>query len=96
MDDVRRKVTMTILPTSVKWSKGERMMDKDCFEFVVYMIHACARKCHKTPKEIYQIIESKECVSKYLIPLYDILHTQSVAFVVNDIEEYMKNRGVAI
>ena len=69
-------------------------MSKDCFEFVVYIIHACARKWHRTPMEIYQIIEEKGCVSKYLVPLYDILHTQSVGFVVNDIQEYMANRGV--
>ena len=71
-------------------------MSKDCFEFVIYMIHACARKCHKTPLEVYRIIESKGCVSEYLVPLYDILHTQSVSFVVHDIEEYMANRGVTI
>ena len=72
------------------------MMDKDCFEFVVYMIHACARKCHKTPKEIYQIIESKGCVSEYLVPFYEILHTQGVNYIVDDIIGYMANRGVTI
>ena len=71
-------------------------MDKDCFEFVVYMIHACARKCHKTPMEVYQIIESKECVSKYLVAFYEILHTQGTNYIVDDIIGYMKNRGVAI
>ena len=71
-------------------------MSKDCFEFVIYMIHACARKCHKTPLEVYRIIESKGCVSEYLVPFYDILHTQGVNYIVDDIIGYMKNRGVTI
>ena len=71
-------------------------MSKDCFEFVIYMIHACARKCHKTPKEIYTIIESEGCISKYLIPFYDVLHTQSTDYVVDDIIGYMRNRGVSL
>lgn len=71
-------------------------MSQDCFEFVVYMIHACARKWHRTPMDIYQIIEEKECVSKYLVPFYEVLHTQGVKYIVCDIEEYMKNRGVVL
>ena len=48
-----------------------------------------------TPEKVYQLLESVGCVSKFLIPLYDILHTQSVDFVVEDIEEYLVNRGIA-
>ena len=69
-------------------------MSEDCFEFVVYIIHACAKKWNKTPKDVYQIIEEMGCVSQFLVPLYDILHTQSTDFVVHDIQEYMANRGV--
>jgi hypothetical protein len=30
------------------------------------------------------------------VPLYDILHTQSTDFVVQDIQEYMANQGVVL
>lgn len=75
--------------------EGVAMMTKESLEFVVYLIHACARKWHMTPEKVYQLLESVGCVSKFLIPLYDILHTQSVDFVVEDIEEYLVNRGIA-
>lgn len=71
-------------------------MSQECFEFVVYMIHACARKWNMTPMQVYQIIEDKGCVSKYLIPCYDVLHTQGVNYLVDDIKEFMKIRGVSI
>ena len=71
-------------------------MTQDSMEFVVYIIHRCATKWHMTPKEVYQKIESVGCVSNYLVPLYDILHTQSSDFVVSDVEEYLERRGVKV
>ena len=71
-------------------------MNNDSFEFVVYMIHQCAAKWHVSPAEAYRRIAESGCMSNYLIPLYDILHTQSAEFVVADIEEYMENRGIAV
>lgn len=71
-------------------------MNRDSFEFVVYLIHACARKWHKTPMEVYQTMEKADCVSSYLVPFYDVLHTQGVKYLVSDIEEYLKIRGVAV
>lgn len=71
-------------------------MNQDSFEFVVYMIHACADRWHMTPKEVYQELEKQGCISQFLVPLYDILHTQSTDFVVQDIQEYMANQGVVL
>lgn len=36
------------------------------------------------------------CLDEYLVPNYDVLHTQSTDYVVHDISEYLKNRGVAV
>ena len=36
------------------------------------------------------------CLDEYLIPNYDVLHTQSTDYVVRDISEYLKNRGVTV
>ena len=71
-------------------------MSQESFEFVVYIIHACANRWNMTPKEVYQKIEQEGCISKFLVPLYDILHTQSTDFVVQDIHDYMANRGVIL
>ena len=71
-------------------------MTSDSMEFVVYLIHACANKWHMTPAKVYQKIEKEGCVSKYLVPFYDVLHTQGVQYLVSDIEDYLKIRGVTI
>ena len=64
-------------------------MDKEVFEFVIYMIHACANKWGKSPSVVYKTLKDKNCIDNYLVPHYEILHTQSTDFVVQDIEEYI-------
>ena len=64
-------------------------MSKDVLEFVVYMIHACARKWRTTPSDVYKRLTEYKCISDYLIPHYEILHTQGTGFIVEDIEEFI-------
>ena len=71
-------------------------MNKDSFSFVIYMIHACADRWHKYPSEVYKTLQESGCIDHYLVPHYDILHTQGTNFVVEDIEEYLGARGVAV
>ena len=71
-------------------------MNKESFSFVVYMIHACANKWDMLPSIVYQKLQSAGCIDHYLVPHYEILHTQGTDFVVNDIEEYLEVRGIAI
>ena len=71
-------------------------MIQESFEFVVYMIHACANKWNRLPSFVYRKLKESECIQKFLVPNYEILHTQSTDFVVRDIEEYLNVRKVAI
>lgn len=64
-------------------------MSKDIFEFVIYMIHACSRKWGQSPSMVYKRMEETDCINRFLIPHYEILHTQGTAFVVSDIEDFM-------
>ena len=70
-------------------------MTKEVFEFVIYMIHACAQKWGQSPSVVYKRMQNASCIEDYLVPHYDVLHTQGTSFVVEDIEEYLKMRGDA-
>ena len=69
-------------------------MDENCFSFIVYIIHACADQWKVAPSQVYQALKKSGCLDRYLIPNYDILHTQSTSYIVQDIEEYLKGREV--
>ena len=71
-------------------------MNRDVMEFVVYMIHACAGKWNPSPKQVYHKMRETGCIDEYLVPNYDILHTQGSAYLVDDIKEYLKIEGVHV
>ena len=71
-------------------------MDENSFSFAVYMIHACANRWNVAPSRVYQALKKSSCLDRYLLPSYDILHTLSTDYVVQDIEEYLEERDVPV
>ncbi len=71
-------------------------MNQDDMEFVVYMIHACANEWKMSPNQVYQKLQETDCIDRYLVPNYDVLHTQGRSYLVDDIKEYLQVRGVRI
>ena len=71
-------------------------MDRDSMAFVVYMIPRCADQWDISPAAVYRKLKASGCIDTYLVPHYGVLHTQSSAYVLEDIEQYLKNRGIAV
>ena len=69
--------------------KGNKTMNKDIFSFVIYMIHACANYLNRKMK-------STNCIMGFLVPNYEMLHTQSTGYIIEDIREYFEVRGISI
>ena len=71
-------------------------MNKESLSFVIYMIHRCANQWGLSPAKVYRMLEESECIQTYLVPHYDVLHTQSSGYVLEDIQQYLQKRGVAV
>ena len=71
-------------------------MNENTFPFVIYMIHACANRWNRTPKQVYRKLKDVDCIDRYLVPHYDILHTQGTDYLVDDIQEYLSVRGESV
>ncbi len=71
-------------------------MNQETLSFVVYMIHQCAWAWNMTPAEVYARLQQCGCIQDYLVRHYEVLHTQSSGYVVEDIKEYLTRRGVAV
>lgn len=59
-------------------------MNKESFSFIVYMIHACANKWNMMPSEVYRKLQSEGCIDGYLVPHFDILHTQGTRYFIRE------------
>lgn len=71
-------------------------MNKDIFSFIIYMIHACANHWQQYPSEVYKNMKQTNCIKEFLVPNYEILHTQSTKYILEDIKEYFHIRGVSV
>ncbi len=64
-------------------------------EFAVFCIENIAENLGKNGNEMYKMLtEKSDILDSYIIPCYDVLHTQGKNYIVNDILDYMKKRGM--
>ena len=69
----------------------------DELEFAVFCIENIAIRLGKNAEEIYQMLtEKSNILSSYIIPEYEMLHTQSKDYIVDDIISLMKERGMQL
>lgn len=64
-------------------------------EYVIFCIENIAEKLKKKADQIYvELTEKSNILNDYIVPEYEMLHTQGKEYIVNDIIEVMKERGV--
>lgn len=64
-------------------------------EFVIFCIENIAGFLGKDAREVYKMLaEDSSILSSYIVPEYEMLHTQSKEYIVNDIIGVMIESGV--
>lgn len=76
---------------------GEKIKNSNELEFAVFCIENVAAKLNVNAERIYQALtEKSDILNSYIVPEYEILHTQSREYIVNDLLDVMKERGVEV
>ena len=76
---------------------GEKIKNSNELEFAVFCIENVAAKLNVNAERVYQALtEKSDILNSYIVPEYEILHTQSREYIVNDLLEVMKERGVEV
>lgn len=65
-------------------------------DFSIYILHSLADKWKMSPVAVYKILNSTGILDNYIIACYDVLHTQGKEYLVEDITEYVKEKGVNV
>ena len=66
-------------------------------EFAVFCIENVAAKLGVNAERVYQAFtEKSDILNSYIVPEYEMLHTQSRAYIVDDLLNVMKERGVEV
>ena len=61
-------------------------------EFAIFCIENVAAKLGVNAERIYRAFTE----NSYIVPEYEVLHTQSREYIVDDLLEVMKERGVEV
>jgi hypothetical protein len=70
-------------------------MTSDELLFAIFCIENVAESLHRQGDEVYRLLsEQSTLLDDYIIPYYDVLHTQGKEYIVHDIIENMQAEGL--
>lgn len=78
--------------------KTDKMMcESKELEFAIFCIENIASRLHVDAQKVYVALSEQTNILKdYIIPEYEVLHTQSKDYIVDDIIDVMHERGVKL
>lgn len=78
--------------------KMDKMMcESKELEFAIFCVENIASRLHVDAQKVYVALSEQTNILKdYIIPEYEVLHTQSKDYIVDDIIDVMHERGVKL
>ena len=64
--------------------------------FAIFIMYSLADYWKKSPPEVYKILNMTGILDGYIIACYDVLHTLGKEYLVEDITEFVKEKGVNV
>ena len=75
----------------------EKIKNSRELEFAVFCIENVAAKLGVDAEMVYEAFtEKSDILNGYIVPEYEMLHTQSKEYIVDELLDVMKERGVEI
>ncbi len=72
------------------------MLKKKELTFVVFILYALGQHWNMTTPEVYDILNSTGILDDYIIKCYDVLHTLGKEYLVEDITEFVREKGIDV
>ena len=72
------------------------MCTKKELSFSIFILYSLADKWKMSPAAVYKILNSTGILDSYIIGCYDVLHTQGKEYLVDDITDFVREKGVKL
>lgn len=72
------------------------MLEKKELTFVIFILHALGQHWNMTTPEVYEILNMTGILDDYIIKCYDVLHALGKEFLVEDITEFVREKGIDV
>ena len=63
-------------------------------DFVTFCIGNLSRRLNLSAVEVYRRLKKSSILTDYIVPSYDVLHTFGKEYLMEDLTEYMREKGV--
>lgn len=75
----------------------EKIKNSSELEFAVFCIENVAAKLGADAERVYQAFtKQSDILHGYIVPEYEVLHTQSREYIVDDLIDVIKEKGVEV
>ncbi len=74
----------------------EYKIDVNQLEFAVFCIESIANKLNKDSEAVYTSLKDSDVLYGYIVPNYEVLHTQGKDYIVDDILDYIEEKGIKL
>lgn len=71
-------------------------LERNQIDFSTFMLYRLAEHWGKSVPDTYRILDKANAIDDYLVPCYDMLHTLGSEYLVNDLTDYVRERGICI
>lgn len=66
-------------------------------EFAIFCVENVAIRLNVSAEQVYDALTKKsDILNSYIVPCFDVLHTQDKGYIVDDILDVMKERGITV
>lgn len=69
-------------------------MNSKTLNFTIFCVGSLADYLNLNARDVYRKLQGAGIISDYIVPCYDVLHSFSKEYIVEDLVEYMKKKGV--
>ena len=71
-------------------------MDAKRLGFAVFVIHALAAEWRRPCGWVYRALNDSGLLDDYILAFYDVLHPQGREYLVEDITEFARDKGIDV
>lgn len=68
-------------------------MNQSTLNFTIFCIGNLADYLGMSSREVYHRLNNAGIISDYIVPCYDVLHSFSKEYIIEDLISYMKKKG---
>ncbi|WP_288521351.1 DUF3791 domain-containing protein [uncultured Holdemanella sp.] len=72
------------------------MLEKKKLTFVIFILYALGQHWNMTTPEVNEILNTTGILDDYIIKCYDVLHALGKEFLVEDITEFVREKGIDV